>query len=82
MKRVCFAPGEGESERLIKYYIQNYSNRVLHGYGSIFIYLQSFRKTDACIFCIILCKFFHFLYFATTDVIALYCTRIKERYRE
>ena len=52
--------------------MHNYSNRVyLHGYCSIFVYLQRFRKTNACVFCVMLCKFLHFLYFAMIDAIAL-----------
>ena len=39
---------EREREKLIKYCLQNYNNCV---------YLQRFRKTDACVFCAILCKF-------------------------
>ena len=62
---------EREKEKLIKYYMQSYSNRVyLHGYCSIFVYLQRFRKIDASVFCAILCKILHCLYFAMTDAIA------------
>ena len=55
---------EREREKLIKYCIQS-----LH--CSIFVYLQRFRKTDAGVFCAMLCKFLHFLYFAITDAIVL-----------
>ena len=55
---------EREREKLIKYCIQS-----LH--YSIFVYLQRFRKTNACVFCAMLCKFLHFLYFAMTHAIAL-----------
>ena len=61
-----------EREKLLKYYIQSYSNRVyLHGYCSTFVYLQMFRKTNASVFCVMLCKFFHFLHFTLTNAIAL-----------
>ena len=42
----------------------------LHGYYSIFLFLQDFRKTDAGIFYAMLCKFLHFLYFTMIDAIA------------
>ena len=50
--------------KLLKYRIQSYSNHVyLHDYCSIFVYLQRFRKTIAGVFCVMLCKFLHFLHF-------------------
>ena len=55
---------EREREKLIKYCIQS-----LH--CSIFVYLQRLRKTDVGVFCVMLCKFLHFLFFAMTDAIAL-----------
>ena len=52
--------------------MHSYNNRVyLHGYYSIFVYLQRFRKTDAGVFCAMLCKFLHFLYFVMINAIAL-----------
>ena len=57
---------EREREKLIKYCTQS-----LHGYCSIFVYLQRFRKIDSGVFCVVLCKFLHFLYFTMTDAIAL-----------
>ena len=63
---------EREREKLLKYRIQSYSNRVyLHGYCTIFVYLQRFRKTNASVFCVMLCKFLHLLHFTLIDAIAL-----------
>ena len=52
--------------------IESYNNHVyMHDYSSKFRYLQSYRRTNACDFYVILCKFLHFLYFRPTDAIAL-----------
>ena len=52
--------------------MQSYSNcAYMHDYCSKFGYLQSFTWTDAGVFCAMLCKFLHFLYFAMIDAIAL-----------
>ena len=48
----------------------NNNNVYLLNYYSIFLFLQDFRKTDADIFYVILCKFLPFLYFTMIDAIA------------
>ena len=52
--------------------IESYNNCVyIHSYYSYFGYLQSFTRANAGVFYVILCKFLYFLYFRSTDAVAL-----------
>lgn len=71
VKRESDENERGERKKYLNNEIENYNNCVhIYDYYSKFGYLQSYTKSDVCVFYVILCKFLHF-YILDPHAIAL-----------